>query len=69
VPAVLKISGPESRVNAVASAETDVVDVSGKTRDVDLKLVKAFVADARVQFQTPPVVAVKITIEKIEGNP
>jgi hypothetical protein len=67
-PAMLRISGPESRVKTVETAETDLVDLGAMTRDAELK-VKAFVADPRVQFQSPPVVLVKITIEKREGEP
>lgn len=67
-PDVLRISGPESRVRTVQTAETDSVDVGGMTHNVDLR-VNAFVADSRAQFQSPPVVTVKITIEKTEGAP
>jgi YbbR domain-containing protein len=65
-PEKLGISGPESRVAAVDAAETDAVDVSGLTQGVDRK-VNAYLAEPRAQFQTPPEVMVKITIEKVEG--
>jgi hypothetical protein len=67
-PGVLRISGPESRVTTVQTAETDAIDVGGMTHEVDLK-VNAFVVDPRAQLQSPPLVTVKITIEKIEGAP
>jgi YbbR domain-containing protein len=68
VPPQLGISGPESRVSGVQNAETDLVDITGMTQAIERR-VNAFVADARTQFQSPPVVTVKIAIEKIEGAP
>lgn len=67
-PQTLEISGPESRINAVANAETDQVDIGGITQGFE-RTVNAFVADSRAQFQARPVVTVKIAIEKTEGAP
>jgi hypothetical protein len=67
-PAELGISGPESRIRSVQDAETDLVDIEGSTHGVE-RMVNAFVADPRAQFQKPSAINVKISIEKIEGVP
>jgi len=67
-PPTLRVSGPESRVTAVQNAETDLVDIGGVIRGFE-RTVNAFVADSHAQFQSRPVVTVKVVIEKIEGNP
>ena len=67
-PDHLNISGPDQRVATIANAETDMVDVGGLTQSTDVK-VNAFVSDARVQFTSPPVVTVHLTIQKTEHNP
>lgn len=67
-PDHLNISGPAQRVSAIASAETDEVDVTRLTQPADLK-VNAFVSDARLQFTSTPVVTVHLTIEKTGQNP
>jgi len=63
VPEKLRIAGPEGRVNAVSSAETDAIDLSGITANADIK-VNAFIADPQVRFEVSPVVTVKVIIEK-----
>lgn len=68
MPGRLSISGPQARVTAIASAETDLIDVSSMTQTTESK-VNAFVADPRVQFESPPVVTVRLTIEKTGQNP
>jgi YbbR domain-containing protein len=68
IPGRLKISGPEGRVAAIAGAETDLIDVSGMVQTTETK-VNAFVADARVQFESTPVVTVRLTIEKTGQTP
>jgi YbbR domain-containing protein len=62
-PGQLRISGPEGQVTAIGSAETDAIDVSHITQTTDVK-VNAFVANARVQFESPPVVTVRLTVDK-----
>jgi hypothetical protein len=64
-PDKLRIAGPEGRVNAVARAETDAIDLSGITENREIK-VNAFVADPQVRFEVSPVVTVKLVIEKIQ---
>ena len=62
-PGQLRISGPEGQVNAITGAETDLIDVTAMTQTTDAK-VNAFVDNSRVQFESPPVVTVRLTIEK-----
>jgi YbbR domain-containing protein len=66
-PAVLRVSGPEPRMEAVAGAETDLIDVSAMTGET-LVRTNAFVEDPRVQFESPPVVVVKFAVERIGGE-
>ncbi len=68
IPGRLSISGPEARVRAIDGAETDLIDVSGMVGTTETK-VNAFVADARVQFESPPVVTVRLNIEQIGQTP
>ena len=63
VPSTLRIAGPEGRVTAVVSAETDAIDESGMTANREIK-VNAFISDPQVRFEVSPVVTVKLTIEK-----
>jgi hypothetical protein len=63
VPAALRITGPEGRVNAVTNAETDAIDLSGITANADIK-VSTFISDPQVRFEVSPAVTVKFTIEK-----
>jgi len=62
-PQQLRISGPEGQVTAIRSAETDSIDVTNMTKTTEVK-VNAFVANARVQFESPPVVTVRLAIDK-----
>jgi YbbR domain-containing protein len=65
VPDKLRIAGPESRVSAVASAETDAIDLSGITGNAEIKA-NAFISDPQVSFETSPAVVVKVIVEKKE---
>jgi YbbR domain-containing protein len=62
-PQVLRIAGPEGRVNSVTSADTDAIDLSGITASRDIK-VTAFISDPQIRFEVSPIVTVKLTIEK-----
>jgi hypothetical protein len=62
-PDTLRIAGPEARVKAVRSAETDAIDLSGITSNREIK-VNAYVSDPQVRLEVSPVVTVKLTIEK-----
>jgi hypothetical protein len=65
VPPKLRIVGPQSRVNAVEFAETDRIDLSQKLAEIGLR-VNAFVRDPQVRFESPPVVQVRVVIEKAQ---
>ena len=67
-PQTLNVAGPESGVSAIRAAQTDPVDLSALTQTVELK-VNAFVSEPRAQFESPPVVTVRLTIEKSENSP
>ena len=61
-PDLLRVSGPETRVVPVRTAETDPVDVSGLKESVEVRI-NTYVADPRVQFESPSVVSVRIDVE------
>jgi len=66
VPPALRISGSEARVAAIASVETDAVDLGGLAQSTE-KRVNAFISDPQVRFESSPVVSVKLAIERT-GN-
>jgi hypothetical protein len=65
-PQALNVSGPESSVSAIRAAQTDPVDLSAIAQTTEIK-VNAFVSEPRAQFDSPPVVTVRLTIEKSEN--
>ncbi|HXP84805.1 MAG TPA: YbbR-like domain-containing protein [Bryobacteraceae bacterium] len=62
-PNQLRISGPESRVEPIHGAQTDTVDVSGLNAPAEMRI-NTFLADPRVQFESPSVVTVRINLER-----
>jgi YbbR domain-containing protein len=62
-PAQIRIAGPERRVDAIASAQTDPISLSGVTQRTEIR-VNTFVADPQVWLESPPMVTVIVTIEK-----
>jgi YbbR domain-containing protein len=62
-PQTLRISGPESRVDAVANAQTDAIDLSGVGQDSEIR-VNTFVADPQVWLESSPVVTVRLSVQK-----
>jgi YbbR domain-containing protein len=62
-PQTLRISGPENRVDAVTSAQTDAIDLSAVQQDSEIR-VNTFVADPQVWLESSPLVTVRLTIEK-----
>jgi YbbR domain-containing protein len=64
-PPTLRIVGPQSRVNAVEFAETDRIDLSQNLSGAGVR-VNAFVRDPQVRFESPPVVQVKVTLERAQ---
>jgi YbbR domain-containing protein len=63
-PQTLRISGPERRVSAIGSAETDAIDLSNITQDSDIR-VNTFVADPQVWLESSPMVTVRVKLAKI----
>ncbi|HUA84101.1 MAG TPA: CdaR family protein [Bryobacteraceae bacterium] len=60
-PPTVRIAGPEARVNEIAVAQTDGIDLSGVTTGGNYHL-NTFVADPQVWFESAPAVDVKIII-------
>jgi YbbR domain-containing protein len=67
IPGRLRVSGPETRVKSIAGAETDLIDVSRMIQTTETK-VNAFVSDTRVQFESSPVVTVRLIIEPMNAK-
>jgi len=67
-PQTLNVSGPESALNTIAVAQTDPVDLSVITQTTEVK-VNAFLSEPRAQFESSPVVTVRLTVEKSEKIP
>ena len=65
-PDKVRIAGPEAPVTAIQKAETDAIDLSGVTESTELR-VNTFIADPQVRLESPPIVTVRVTIEKT-GN-
>lgn len=62
-PSALAITGPASRVARVASVVTDPITLRAEAGTTHYRL-EAYVNDARVRFQDPPQVTVKVTVGK-----
>jgi YbbR domain-containing protein len=67
VPRTVRIVGPERRVGAIAGAQTDAIDLSSATADMEIR-VNAFVSDPQVWMETPSLVTVRVGIEKNSGE-
>ena len=67
-PDKLRISGPEPRVQSIITANTDLIDVHNLAKTTEVQT-NAFVDDPRVQFESEPVVKVKIILENTQGAP
>jgi YbbR domain-containing protein len=63
IPDVLQISGPETRVDAVSAAQTDAIDLSAVRESQEVR-VNTFLADPQVSLESPPLVRVKLMVEK-----
>jgi YbbR domain-containing protein len=66
MPDKLLISGPESRMRDLAFAYTDPVNLSSVVGETELR-VSANVSDPQLRFVTPPLLIVKVTVERT-GN-
>jgi YbbR domain-containing protein len=66
-PPTLRITGPEGRVRKAQGALTDAIDISGKTQSLEVK-VNTFLSDPRLQLESPSLVTVGVTIEKVPAG-
>ncbi len=62
-PETLRIAGPENRIDAVSSAQTDAIDLSALDPAATIR-VNTFVPDPQVWLESSPVVTVHLVIEK-----
>jgi YbbR domain-containing protein len=62
-PERLRIAGPEYRVDAIAVAQTDAIDLTGATSGGTYR-VNTFISDPQVWFESTPMVSVKIAVAK-----
>jgi diadenylate cyclase len=62
-PAIIRITGPQQRVAAVAAATTDPVDATGTVGSAQF-MTHAYVADPLVQVMHPEPVRVTVVVEK-----
>jgi YbbR domain-containing protein len=62
-PPRVQVSGPESRVRALAPAETDPLDISRNYGQLQFQ-VPAFIRDSQVHFVSSPVVQVIVRVAK-----
>ncbi len=65
-PPTVAIVGPESRVNRIEAADTDMIDLSNVSADAEFH-VNAFIGDSHVRFKQPPRVIVKYFAEPPNG--
>ncbi len=64
-PSMLRIIGPESRIEQISALQTDPIDLSTQLASAEFR-VPVFLPDPQVQFeQVNPVVTVRVTLEKI----
>jgi YbbR domain-containing protein len=66
-PPTLKVTGPQTHVERLSAVETDAIDASGTVGTTEFH-VSAYVRDPQLRFETSPIVAVRITLEKIPGQ-
>jgi len=66
-PSVISIVGPEKRVEAVESAITDPVDITGVMNRITL-IRNAYIADPLVQVTNLDQVRITITVERVVPN-
>jgi YbbR domain-containing protein len=63
VPEKLKVTGPESRVQLLESAQTDPIDLSSIVGQSEFR-VHAYITDPQVRFEGSPVVTVRVNVLK-----
>jgi len=66
-PKTLQIAGPESRVQLLASAQTDAIDLANTVISGEFR-VSAYVSDPQIRFEASPTVVVRVMLEKIPAK-
>lgn len=64
IPDRVRIVGPESRVLQVQNAETDPIELGGTIADREFET-SVFIADPLVRLDSPSLVRVRVTLEKL----
>ena len=67
-PAMVRVSGPESRLRSLEAAQTDPLEIGGLDHNVTL-IANAYLSDPLLQLESPPRVSVDIAIERGSVNP
>ncbi|HUS08695.1 MAG TPA: CdaR family protein [Bryobacteraceae bacterium] len=68
MPNHLRITGPESRVSPLSSAQTDPIDISSTVGNAEFRT-SVFAPDPQVSFESSPVVvSVHVMLEKIPSK-
>ena len=61
----VRVTGPESRVDHIQSAQTDAIDLSSTVSSTEFR-VPAYIPDPQVRFEgKPPIISVRVSMEKI----
>ena len=62
-PDTIQVAGPEHRIDATTTAQTDAIDLRAATTSASYR-VNTFVSDPEVWIETPQAVTVKLIIEQ-----
>jgi YbbR domain-containing protein len=64
-PHQVRVTGPESRVDHIQSAQTDAIDLSSTVSSTEFR-VPAYIPDPQVRFEgKPPIISVRVSMKKI----
>jgi hypothetical protein len=66
-PPSIVISGPKKHIDAVESATTDPIDMSGAISQISF-VRHPYVSDPLIQVASPDPVRITITMEKVQGK-
>jgi YbbR domain-containing protein len=64
IPLKLKVLGPRTHVHRLTAVQTDAIDLSGTVGTAEFR-VSTYVPDPQLRFEGSPMVAVRVTLEKI----
>jgi YbbR domain-containing protein len=63
-PLQVQITGPQSRVQQLASVQTDPIDLADTVSNGEFR-VSTFIPDPQLRFESSPIVTVRVMLEKI----